>query len=91
MYQTRMRDKLIAAFQPIHLEIKDDSKKHAGHAGADPKGETHFIVHIVSDRFQGLNAVARHRVIYAALADEMKERVHALSLVTLTPSEYNLR
>ncbi len=89
IYQTRMRDKLVAEFQPIHLEIKDDSKKHAGHAGADPKGETHFTVHIVSSKFEGLNALARHRLIYAILAEEIKERIHALSLVAMTPSEYN--
>jgi BolA protein len=91
IYQTRMRDKLTAALDPIHLEIKDDSKKHAGHAGADPKGETHFSVSVVSPKFEGLNAVARHRLIYAVLAEELKERVHALSLESLTPDEYNRR
>lgn len=88
IYQTRMRDKLTAALHPIHLEIKDDSKKHAGHAGADPKGETHFSIMIVSAKFEGLNAVARHRLIYGVVAEELKERVHALSLESLTPEEY---
>lgn len=89
IYQARMRNKLTAEFQPIYLEIKDDSKKHAGHAGADPKGETHFSIFIVSDKFEGLNPLARHRAVYAVLADELKERVHALILKAATGQEYN--
>lgn len=91
IYQTRMRDKLAAALEPIHLEIKDDSKHHAGHAGADPKGETHFSVVVVSVKFESLSSLARHRLIYSLLAEELKERVHALSITALTPNEYNHR
>jgi BolA protein len=88
-YHDRIRDKLTAALQPIHMEIKDDSARHAGHAGHDPKGETHFSVHIVSASFNAQNKVARHRLVYKALETELQERVHALSLKTLTPDEYN--
>jgi BolA family transcriptional regulator, general stress-responsive regulator len=82
-----MREKLTAAFAPDALEIVDESAKHAGHAGARPGGETHFAVRIVSKAFEGVGRVERQRRVYAALADELKSRVHALSLTTLTPAE----
>src|ERR1700754_760860 len=82
-----IRDKLTAAFAPEALDVADDSAKHAGHAGARPGGETHFSVRIVSNAFEGLSRVERQRRVYAALAEEMKARVHALSLTTLTPAE----
>jgi BolA family transcriptional regulator, general stress-responsive regulator len=90
-YHERMRQKLAAAFAPIHLEIIDDSARHAGHAGHDPKGETHFKIKIAGAAFEGLSRIARHRLIYQALADELKERVHALNIEALTPDEYNYR
>lgn len=88
-YADRIKQKLTAAVAPIELEIEDDSARHAGHAGAhaDGGGETHFNVKIVSEAFVGQNRVARQRQVYAVLADELNERVHALSLVTLTPDE----
>ncbi|HYE48040.1 MAG TPA: BolA family protein [Azospirillaceae bacterium] len=86
-YQTRMRTKLTEALAPRRLDIKDESHRHAGHAGHRPEGETHFDVEIVSDRFAGLSRVARQRLVYQILAAELAERVHALSLRTLTPDE----
>jgi BolA protein len=88
-YQSRIRQKLEAALKPVRLEIVDDSAKHAGHAGHNPRGETHFKLTIVSDAFAGLNRVARHRLVYDALAEEIKERVHALTLATMTTDECN--
>ena len=82
-----IRDKLSAAFAPVALEVTDESAMHAGHAGARPGGETHFRVRIVSPAFEGISRVERQRRVYAALADEMRTRVHALALVTLTPTE----
>jgi BolA protein len=82
-----IRDKLTASFAPDALDIEDESARHEGHAGARPGGETHFSVRIVSKAFEGLSRVERQRRVYAALADEMKSRVHALSLTTLTPAE----
>ncbi|UEM20320.1 BolA family transcriptional regulator [Skermanella mucosa] len=86
-YATRMRNKLTEAFRPSRLEIVDDSHRHAGHAGADPLGETHFNILIVSETFDGKSRVARQRLVYEAVAEELRERVHALSLKTLTPTE----
>ncbi|HEX3653345.1 MAG TPA: BolA family protein [Rhizomicrobium sp.] len=79
--------KLTVAFSPRELSVMDDSAKHAGHSGSRPEGETHFSVRIVSDGFEGLSRVERQRRVYAALADELKTHVHALSLTTLTPAE----
>ncbi|MGF1611528.1 MAG: BolA family protein [Kiloniellales bacterium] len=83
----RIERKLTAAFAPAQLEIRDDSHKHAGHGGWREGGETHFHVTIVSEAFAGQSRGARQRAIYAALADELAERVHALQLATLTPEE----
>jgi BolA protein len=79
--------KLTAAFSPTELSVEDESARHAGHAGSRPGGETHFSVRIVCASFEGLSRVERQRRVYAALADEMKSHIHALSLTTLTPAE----
>jgi BolA protein len=80
-----LSSKLTAEFAPTALEIEDDSARHRGHKGAS--GGAHFSVRIVSPAFDGLPLVARHRLVYGALAEEMAGRVHALALVTLTPAE----
>jgi BolA protein len=86
-----IRDKLTAAFAPMALEVRDESARHAGHAGATrddgSRGETHFHVRLVSHAFQGVSRVERQRRIHAALAVELAGPVHALSLTVLTPSE----
>jgi BolA protein len=82
-----MRSKLTERFNPVRLDIVDDSARHAGHAGAQPGGETHFDVTIVSDSFAGMSRVARQRLVYEALAEEIAGGVHALALRTLTPAE----
>jgi len=83
----RIESKLTAAFAPERLEIVDDSHKHAGHGGWREGGETHFNVTVVSAAFAGQSRVMRQRAVYAALAEELAERVHALQLTTLTPEE----
>jgi BolA protein len=82
-----IRRKLTGRFAPTRLDIIDESHRHAGHAGARPEGETHFAVAIVSDAFIGQSRVARQRLVYQTLAEEMSTCVHALSLTTLTPEE----
>lgn len=79
--------KLTQAFKPTRLRVIDDSHRHAGHAGARPEGETHFAVEIVSPLFTGKSRLERQRLVYASLADELRERVHALALRTLAPDE----
>jgi BolA protein len=86
-----IHDKLTSAFAPSVLEVRDESARHAGHAGAQRAdggvGETHFTVRLVSPSFEGLPRVERQRRVYAALDAEFKAGLHALSLTALTPSE----
>ena len=84
----QIRDILTAEFAPLELKIIDDSSKHAGHSGADPRGESHFSVLVVSEKFDGENRVNRQRLVYGALNELLKERVHALALKTMTPAEF---
>jgi BolA protein len=82
-----IRDKLTAALQPTRLEIEDDSARHEGHAGARPGGESHFNVLIEAHAFEGAPKVARQRMVYQALSEEMKGPIHALSVKALAPGE----
>jgi len=82
-----LRSKLETAFSPASLEIIDESHKHAGHVGARPEGETHFRVSIVSEAFAGATRVQRHRLVHDVLAEELRERVHALALKLKAPNE----
>ena len=87
----RLRAKRESALSPLSLDIEDESAKHAGPIGAREGGETHFRIQIVSQSFAGLSRVERQRKVYAAVAEELAERVHALSLITLTPDEVQSR
>lgn len=79
--------RLTEALDPTQLQVIDDSEKHRGHSGHDPRGESHFTVEIESPRFVGLSRVARQRAVNAALADLLKERVHALAIKARAPGE----
>jgi len=81
LIERRLREQLGAE----SVEIADESVQHAGHAGAKAGG--HFALTVVSTKFRGLNAVQRHRLVYAALADLMQTDVHALSIRALAPEE----
>ncbi len=83
----RIRRKLTSALAPSHIAVIDESHRHAGHAGSRPQGETHFRVEITSAAFAGLSRVARQRLVYDVLAEELRDPVHALSLATTTPEE----
>ncbi len=82
-----IRRKLTDRFAPARLEVEDESHRHVGHAGARPGGETHFAVTVVAAEFAGQSRVARQRLVYDALAEELATRIHALSLTTLAPDE----
>lgn len=82
-----IQDKLTAAFQPTRLEIVDDSHRHAGHSGAREGGESHFNVTIQASAFAGTGRVARQRMVYHALAEELAGPLHALSVKALAPGE----
>lgn len=77
---------LEAALQPVSLDVEDDSAAHAGHAGAGAGG--HYNVRIVSSAFEGKSRVARHRLVYDALAAAMQHAIHALAIAAYTPEEF---
>ncbi len=78
---------LTDAFTPTALNVADDSHKHAGHAGANPDGNSHFTVTIVADAFTGKSRVERHRMVYEALATHFAEGLHALAIQAKAPGE----
>jgi BolA protein len=82
----RIRARLLATFSPVECLLTDESHLHAGHAGA-ASGAGHYRLRLVSDRFEGLNRVSRHRLVYDCLHDLMHADIHALAIVALTPSE----
>lgn len=75
----RIRDRLLQGFPGATLNLEDESHLHAGHAGAST-GRGHFRLKIASPAFTGLNPIARHRAVYAALGDLMQTDIHALSI-----------
>jgi BolA family transcriptional regulator, general stress-responsive regulator len=75
-----MREKLILAFEPRHLEVIDESNQHHGHSGAHPSGESHFRIKISAKHFDGMSRVAQHRAINEVLKHELSTRVHALAI-----------
>lgn len=79
----RLRTALETALHPTALDIRDDSARHAGHAGAREGG--HFHVTITTAAFKGVSAVERHRMVYAAAAELMGRDIHALSIDARTP------
>jgi BolA protein len=81
----RITKKLVQSFAPAALEVIDESHQHAGHSGARPDGESHFRVRIVAEAFRGKSRVEQHRMVNAALAEELKERVHALAIQAAAP------
>lgn len=77
----------LGKLQPERLELVDESEAHAGHAGWQPGGGTHWRLVIVSGRFSGLSTVARHRLVYQALGDLMSHPIHAMSITAHAPGE----
>jgi BolA protein len=75
-------------FAPTLLAVRDDSHRHAGHAGARPEGETHYAVLMVSAAFAGQNRVARARAVHAVLDAEIAGGLHALALTLRSPEEH---
>ena len=85
MIREHIEDKLRAAFNPVFLEVVDESYRHNVPAGS----ESHFKVVLVSDRFTGERFLNRHRLIYSTLTEELSTTVHALALHTYTRKEWD--
>lgn len=82
----RITRTLTETFQPSSMTLEDESHLHRGHAGATT-GKGHFRLRIVASAFTGKTAIARHRMIYSALAELLESDIHALSITALSPDE----
>ena len=82
----RIQSLLQQRLTPAHLEVRDESAAHAGHASGAGKG--HFRLRIVSTCFEGLKPLQRHRLVNDALAPLFETELHALAMETLTPDEF---
>lgn len=77
---TEIRSRLAAAFSPTSLEVINESHRHAGHAGHDGSGESHFRVRIAAPAFAEMSRIERHRAVHAALGRDLTSAIHALAL-----------
>ena len=77
----------LASLQPVSIDLVDESERHRGHAGWHEGGGTHWRLAIVSPRFAGQSAVARHRMVYQAIGELMHNPIHALAIAASTPEE----
>jgi BolA family transcriptional regulator, general stress-responsive regulator len=84
---TEMLRRLNSALSPTFVDLVDDSEQHRGHGGHNPSGESHFSLEIESSAFAGKSRVERQRMVYHALGELMKERVHALQITARAPGE----
>ena len=84
---SEMLARLSSALSPARIALADDSEAHRGHGGYNPAGESHFTLTIESPAFAGKSRVERQRMVYSALGDLMKERVHALAIRASAPGE----
>lgn len=79
--------RLTQALAPSHLEVINDSGQHRGHMGDDGTGESHFTVIVESAAFAGVSRVERQRLVNRALADLLRDRIHALAIKARAPGE----
>ncbi len=86
MTQEKIRQKMIQQLGAEEVAIVDESWKHAGHTGA-ASGGGHFILRVVSRRFEGVSRLDRNRMVFQVLTQEMQGEIHALSISALTPDE----
>ena len=83
--QQQIHKKLNDTFQPVHLDVINESQNHNV-----PKGsESHFKVVVVSDEFDGKRLLQRHRAVNKCLAVELSEHIHALAIHTYTNKEWH--
>ncbi len=82
----RIRELLATGLTTEDIDIIDESHLHAGHAGA-ASGGGHYRLRVISTRFEGVNKVGRHRLVYDCLREMMQKDIHALAMTLLTPSE----
>jgi len=83
----RIVDLLTTELDAVHVEVEDQSAQHAGHPGARAGGG-HYLLQVVSPRFSGLTPLQSQRLVYQALGAMMREDIHALQMLTLTPEAW---
>ena len=76
----------LTVLNPISCQIEDDSASHVGHAGA-ASGGGHYRLTIISEKFNGIKLIERHRLVYDAVGDLMQTEIHALEITALAPLE----
>lgn len=79
-----IEQKLLDAFQPLHLELINESNNH----NVPPGSESHFKVVIVANAFENERLIKRHRLVNSVLSQELAEKIHALALHTYTQTEW---
>ena len=85
--QAVIENKIKDSLSPEHLEVINESNQH----NVPPGSESHFKITVVSEKFADKMLVARHRMINQLLAEELAGPIHALSMHTFTPIEWNNR
>lgn len=85
--QDQITARLTATLAPTQLTVVNESSLHAGHMGDDGTGETHFRVEVETPKFEGLNRVARQRLVNQALAELLSTKIHALAIKARAPGE----
>ena len=85
--KTAIECKMKSDLDAIHVEVEDESWKHAGHAGA-AAGGGHFTLVVVSPKFEGLNPLDRRRLVFSVLQAEMQGEIHALTVRAIPSSEW---
>jgi BolA protein len=84
---SEIEQRLRAALAPTQLVVTNDSARHRGHSGDDGSGESHFTVEVVAERFAGMSRVERQRAVNTALADLLRDHIHALAIKARAPGE----
>lgn len=87
--EEKLLERLHTGLGAEHVALEDESARHVGHAGAQG-GAGHYRVLVVAARFAGLDRLARHRAVYAAVGDMIPHEIHSLSIRSLTPEEWRI-
>lgn len=82
-----IREKLMVALEPTRLDVINESELHAGHRSSPGTGHSHYRVLVVSDMFKGKSRIERHRMVNAALSEELPDKIHALAVAAYAPGE----
>jgi BolA protein len=86
MARVNLIEQALQRLEPLELRIRDDSHKHAGHAGASD-GRGHFSIVIVSKQFESMSLLQRHQLVYRALDSLLATDIHAIAIQAKTPFE----